>query len=449
MNSTAQWPSPGRAWTMVALLTVAYVVSYVDRYILGLLIEPIKADLTLSDEQIGYLIGPAFAIFYATMGLPLGWLADRSRRTWLVAAGIALWSLATAASGLAKSYGHLLLARISVGVGEATLSPAAMSMISDSFPPERRGKPVAFYAAALSLGAGIASLISAGVLFWAKSAEGIEVPGLGAVKPWQFAFIVVGLPGVLLSLAFLWLPEPPRQAQQRTPELTGSSFASTFAYVGRNLGTYGGLVMLVCVMTITAYSHGFMPSAFVRTFGWETKTYALVNGLITLAVGPATVALVGIVCDRWRKAGRQDAPFVLLCAGFVVMLPTAALPLQMPSPVAALMLLAVNTMSIGTISAAGMIAWLDIAPAAIRGQLVALYYMVISIAGLGLGPTTVGVLSTRVFGEAHLGHAVSAIPVLYGVLPLLLIPLVRRRYLARMAALVAPPSNERGPGSRT
>ncbi|MEL7027630.1 MAG: MFS transporter, partial [Pseudomonadota bacterium] len=115
--------------TMVALLTVIYVLSFIDRYILGLLIEPIKADLNLTDTQIGLLLGPSFAIFYALMGLPLGWLADRKRRTWIIAVGLGLWSLATALSGLAKSFAHLFLMRIGVGVGEAALSPCAMSLI--------------------------------------------------------------------------------------------------------------------------------------------------------------------------------------------------------------------------------------------------------------------------------------------------------------------------------
>ena len=126
---------------MVIVLTIAYILSFVDRYILGLLIEPIKADLGLTDTQIGYLLGLAFSLFYATMGLPLGYLADRKRRTVLVAAGIAVWSLATAASGLAKNFWHMFIARMTVGAGEATLSPCAMSMISDSFPREKRGPP--------------------------------------------------------------------------------------------------------------------------------------------------------------------------------------------------------------------------------------------------------------------------------------------------------------------
>lgn len=173
------YPSSGTAWFLVIMLTVAYILSFIDRYILGLLIEPIKADIGLTDEQIGWVIGPAFAVFYATMGLPVGWLVDRKRRMWIVAVGVSIWSLATAASGLAKSFGHLFLTRMIVGVGEATLSPSAMSMIADSFPPEKRGKPISVYVAALSLGSGLASLIGGGVLIWAKTTEFVAVPVFG------------------------------------------------------------------------------------------------------------------------------------------------------------------------------------------------------------------------------------------------------------------------------
>ena len=161
------YPTSARAWTMVSLLTPAYVVSFVDRYILGLLIDPIKADLGLSDLQMGLLLGPAFGIFYATMGLPLGFLADRSRRTWIVAAGITIWSAATAFSGLAKNFAQMFVARLSVGVGEATLSPCAMSLISDSFPEDRRGKPIAMYSSAISVVSALAALLGAAVLTWA------------------------------------------------------------------------------------------------------------------------------------------------------------------------------------------------------------------------------------------------------------------------------------------
>ncbi len=425
------YPTANAAWTMVTLLTLAYIFSFVDRYILGLLIEPIKADLGLSDEQIGYLLGPAFALFYATIGVPLGWLADRARRTWIVAAGIALWSLATASSGFARGFGGLFVARMSVGVGEATLSPSAMSMISDSFPPEKRGTPIGVYSAALSLGAGIASLIGAAVLGWAKVSAGMSFPVLGAVKPWQFAFIAVGLPGLLIAIGFLLLPEPPRRHGPGNAQ--AARFGATIALVTKRFGAFGGMTALVAVMTIIAYSQGFNPAAFARTYGWEAKDYALVNGLIIMVVGPATVYSAGAIIDRWRKGGTPDAAFRALMIGFVAMLPASAVPLFMPTPVLAFVMLAISSIAIGTVTAAGIIALLDITPGASRATIVSLYYMMISVAGLGLGPTTVGVLSTRVFGEANLRAAVGAVPLLFGLVPLLLLPLIARAYRAQLA----------------
>jgi len=428
----APYPSARHGWSLTILLTLAYILSYVDRSILGLLIEPIKADIALSDEQMGYLIGPAFALFYATIGLPMGWLADRSRRTWLVAGGVALWSLATVASGMARSFGHLLLARMSVGVGEAVLSPCAMSIIGDSFAPEKRGKPVAVYSTALSLGAGIASLIGAGVLAWAKTSDGLVLPLFGAVSAWQAAFLAVGLPGMLLALPFLLLAEPPRQQASQAVE---RDFRAMLAYVGGHWPAFAGLIALVAVLTVTAYSHGFMASAFARRFGWQVQDYALVNGIMTLTLGPTTVAAIGVLCDRWREAGRDDAPFRLLSLGFVAMVLASSTALLMPVGWAALALLGLTTMAMGVVTSTGIIALLDITPAAIRGQVVAIYYMTISIAGLGLGPTTVGLLSTRLFGEANLHLAVAAVPAIFGLVPLLLLRPIGNAYRAEKAAV--------------
>lgn len=435
------YPSSRSGWALTILLTLAYILSYVDRSILGLLIEPIKADLSLSDAEISLIMGPAFGLVYAISGLPLGWAADRTRRTWLISAGVTLWSLATAASGLARDFWHLFAARMGVGVGEAVLSPCAMSLIADSFPPERRGKPVAVYSAALSLGAGIASLVGAAVLVWAKSDEGFVLPLVGAVSAWQFAFFAVGVPGLVLALAFLFMPEPPRQLVTESGKSRGG-FGPTMAYVWSRRGAFLGTTAMVAVMTCIAYSHGFMPSVFVRSYGWEAKDYAVANAVITLALGPATVAAIGVLADRWRKAGQSDAPFRLLVAAFLVMVPAAIAQPIMPSAWLSLACVALTTLAIASVTAAGIIALLDIAPANARGQIVALYYMTISIAGLGLGPTTVGFLSTSVFGEDRLGLAVAAVPLLYGLIPALLIGLVGRAWRAQLAEIRNTPAQE-------
>jgi MFS family permease len=423
MGDERSWPRPGAAWSMVALLTVAYLFSYIDRTILGLLIQPIKADLQLSDEQIGWLLGPAFAVFYATMGLPFGWLVDRKRRTWIIAGGIALWSVATAACGLARSFAQLFVARMTVGVGEAVLSPAAFSIIGDSFPPERRGKPIAAYSMAITLGTGLASLIGAGVLAWAKNRPELALPGYGPIAPWQATFLAVGLPGLLVALAFLFRRDPPRQAAAAADaDLAGNGMGDTLRYVGARWTTYVTFVSLMCVVTIVAYSHGFLPATFERTWGWAPETYAARTGIATLLIGPATYLVAGWLSDRWTAQGIADAPLR------IVLMPTAW---------GAFAILCLNTVALGAASATGVTALLSITPAAIRGQVVALYYMAISLTGLLLGPTTVGMLSTRVFGEDDIRYAMATLPVLYGLVPLLIVPFTWRRYRAQMQRLGA------------
>jgi len=428
----SRYPSSRYAWYMVVLLTIAYIFSFVDRYILGLLIEPIKADLQISDTQIGLLLGPAFAIFYATMGLPLGWLADRKRRTWIVGIGVALWSAATAASGLAKNFGHLFIARMSVGVGEATLSPCTMSMISDSFPKDRRARPIAFYTMALSLGAGIASLVSAGVLQWAKTVPSIELPLVGVVAPWQFTFIIVGLPGLVLALLMFTLREPKRQINVEDPERVGSqnnNLADMLRHIARHWKVFLPFVAVFSYMTVLAYSQGWGAPMFKRTWGWEASQYATVNAIVLLAVGPVTVNFAGWLSDRWTGRGLKDAPLRIALIGVVVMIISGVAAPLMPSPWLAMGLYGVNTIGIAMTSAVGVTALLNISPAAMRAQIVAFYYMCISLAGLMLGPTTIALLNDNVFGEAGIRYSMALLPALYGLPIILMAGMIRRNYL--------------------
>ena len=143
--SSSDYPKPGYAWYVVVLLTIAYVISFIDRQFINLVVEPIKADLDISDTQISLLMGFAFGIFYTIMGIPLGRMSDRYNRRWIITIGISLWCVMTASCGLARNYAQLFLARIGVSVGEAALSPAALSIISDYFPKEKRILPLGFY----------------------------------------------------------------------------------------------------------------------------------------------------------------------------------------------------------------------------------------------------------------------------------------------------------------
>ena len=421
-----EYPPGGRAWYMVGLLTIAYVVSFVDRNILGLLIDPIKADLGLSDLQIGLVLGPAFAIFYATMGLPLGYLADRRRRTWIVAAGVAVWSAATAFSGLARNFVQLFIARMSVGVGEATLSPCAMSLIADSYPEERRGKPIAVYSSAISLGSGLAALLGAGVLAWANSNEQTVLPLVGSVTAWQLAFIVVGLPGLLLSLLFLGLPEPKRilaGAQQAHAHL-----GHMFAHVGQHAAIYLSFVSIFCCMTIIAYSHGWLAVTFDRTWGWPVEKYALANGITLIILGPAAVNFAGWLSDRYTARGYKDAPLRIAVAGLLLCLPPCVVGPLLGDPWLAFGVLAFGNIGIAFISATGVTALLNIVPPRIRAQTVALYYMAISLTGLMFGPTLVGALNDWVFGVDGVRYSVALLPLVFGAPVAALTPVTLRLY---------------------
>ncbi|MEM1230951.1 MAG: MFS transporter [Pseudomonadota bacterium] len=419
------YPPAGRAWLMVGVLTVAYVVSFVDRQILNLLIDPIKADLGLTETQIGWLMGPAFGFFYAIMGLPLGYLADRKRRTWIVGVGVALWSAATAFSGMAKSFWQMFMARISVGVGEATLSPCAMSLITDSFPEERRGKPIAFYSSAISLGFGIAGLVSAAVLGWAKTVEGIEVPVLGEVKPWQFAFLVVGLPGLLLAIVFFFMPEPRRILDN--PEQKPGNLVDMFAHVGKNWALYVCFVSVFCTMTIIAYSQGWSAVTFSRTHGWDVAQFAALNGVFTLLLGPASVNFAGWLSDRWTTAGMTDAPMRIALLGLILAVPPSIGWSLIPWDWGSFAMYQLTTPGIAFISATGVTALLKIVPGRIRAQTVALYYLLISIIGT-LGPLLVGIFNDRLFSAEEVRYSVALIPAIVGIPVLLLAPLTLKLY---------------------
>ena len=188
------------AWYTVGVLTLAYLFSYIDRQILSLMVGPIKRDLGLTDTQFSLLHGLAFAIFYTLLGIPIARLADNRNRRTLIAIGVALWSLATAAGGLARNFGQLFAARVAVGVGEAALSPAAYSMLADRFPGDRLGKAICIYSSGVFIGIGLSFIIGGILVAGLEAAGGLMVPLLGTLTPWQATFLIVGRPGLLVAV---------------------------------------------------------------------------------------------------------------------------------------------------------------------------------------------------------------------------------------------------------
>lgn len=229
-------PSPSRSWYTVGVLGLAYTISYIDRQVISLLIGPIREDLQISDTEISLLYGVAFGVLYALLGLPLGWLADRTNRRNLISVGIAAWSAMTMLCGKANSFGGLFLARVGVGVGEAALSPAAYSLIADLFPRERLGRALGTYSSGVYVGIGLAFLFGGALITLFEGIGDIDLGVLGTFKPWQATFFAVGAPGLLVALLVLTLTEPNRSVKAQEG---GATVQETIRYLTRNAKTYG------------------------------------------------------------------------------------------------------------------------------------------------------------------------------------------------------------------
>lgn len=391
------WPAPRVAWYAVALLSLAYVLSYLDRIVINLLVVPIQADLGINDTQFGMLQSLAFGIFYTVMALPLGRLADARDRRFIVAGGIALFSLFTALSGLARTYAQLFCARIGVGVGEASLTPSAYSMLSDLFPPERLGRAIGTFTMSAFIGTGLAYIGGGAVIDWLTTVGDVAVPGLGTFAPWQMAFILVGLPGLLVAPLMLTVREPLRRGGSQAGSVP---LQTVLAEVARRRSTLGWLFAGFSMVTLSGYASAvWTPAFFIRAYGWEPGQIGLWYGLIYLTFGTSGALFGGWLCDRLTARGVLDAPVRVAAFGYLGTGLFGGLAPLMPTPELALVLFVPATfLATLPFPLAGTSIQL-ITPNRLRGQVSALYMLVINVVGLGLGPLIVGAFTDYVFTE--------------------------------------------------
>lgn len=395
--------SSGRAWYTVGVLLVAYIFSIMDRQILTLLVDPIQRSLGVNDTLIGLLHGFTFAAFYAVAGLPIARVIDRGDRRWIIAVGIAIWSVATAAGGLASEYWHLLLARIAVAVGEAVLLPGAVSLLADLFSPLERGRAMGAFGAAGPLGSGI-GLIAGGLLLAAYTASQPVLPLLGAIEPWRATFIAVGLPGVIVAAAMLTIPEPRKRKRGAGPVAMGTAPDVPVALVGTYLRGNGRTIASLFIGAGFFYTGvyawaGWAPTFFVREFGWSYPQIGKVFGLTLAVAGPAGALLGTWLGDRWRRRGFAHG-YLLVALTAAVGLTTAAsaMVLANSATVAATFLVLSAGFSF-FLFGAGPAAIAQIAPGRIRAQLTALYTGGLNLLGAGLGPVAVGALTDYVMDD--------------------------------------------------
>ncbi|MBZ9649128.1 MFS transporter [Sphingobium sp. 3R8] len=380
---TGTSPSRKSAYVALFVLMLSYLLSYVDRTALGVLQEPIKQELGLSDWQLGLLSGPAFALLYSIVGLPLARLSEHRNRSVILAACLVLWSVMTMVCGLARTYAQMLLARVGVSIGEAGGTPAAHSLIADLFPSKERGRALAFY----SFGAPAGAFLGAVTAGWLAHHYG-----------WRTAFIMLGPPGFVLAIAVIWLvPQLQRgrldvnagQAQDDAPPPPFSAVLKVFFSnpVLRHSAAGAALIVLVGYGIAS-----FLPSFLIRRYGLDIGAVGLISGLVNgVGAGVGTLAS-GFAADRfgarnvrfysWLPAIMVTAAAPCFILGFLSSTLAVAVPLLM-----------IATLAIFTYLAPTFAQMHNMIDARMRATASSIMYLIMNLIGLGIGPPLIGLIS--------------------------------------------------------
>ena len=402
-NETIPYPNPLYSWYVVFVLLLAYILAFVDREIIALLVPDIKASLQISDTQMSLLLGGAFAVFYTFFGVAIAWFADRGNRRWLIFWGVVFWSLMTAACGFATSYAALFLARVGVGAGESALNPSAMSILKDYFPPDKIGRAIGLYTAGVSSDSGIALIFGGAIYPKLKEIGPVELPLLGWHEPWQLMFIYVGLPGLLIALLILTIKEPIRREFLVSGiKPIASPVNQTLAYLLKRWRAFLVLFFALSGLAIMAYGIGFwIPEFLRRTYNLtpeELGYWIQWRGVITIVFGLTGVLIGGFLSDWFQK--RYEDGYVRVCLlAFVVMATGYCLFTLMPTPLLSVLFLIPATIGAAAPTAAGAAAVVAIAPPTMRAQVVAFYYFVLNAVGFFIGPTAVAMVTDYYFAD--------------------------------------------------
>lgn len=392
--------TPRYAWYVVGVLLLLNVSSFIDRQVMFLLNTPIKEDLGLTDTQMGLLLGPAFATTFAFSVFIVGRMADRRSRPAIIAWGVAAWSLMCMASGVANTYGQLFASRVGVGIGEATLSPAAASLIADYFPPENLATGMSVFTSGVFIGAGLAYFIGGTVIEAVSGLEPWRLPFFGEIRDWQRVFIFVGVPGLLLALLALTIREPRRERAVNAPPVHAFTVPEIVAWLkrhGRAYTTFGTGVSVFAVVNFGTAA--WFPAFFQRSHDWSLGKVGVLMGGATALFGFLGVIWGGRLADHFRSRGRQDGNLIVLIIAATISI-IIAFPLYLTNsePVLIASLIVTNIVAAAPFGAAAA-AMQEMSPKPMRGQAAALLVFLLNFVGNGLGPPVVALVTDNVFRD--------------------------------------------------
>jgi len=406
-KSKKRWPNK-YAWFVVSLLLLAYTLSFIDRTIINLLVDPIRSDLQISDTQVSLLMGFSFVLFYVSLGIPIARLADRYSRRNIIIIAVVFWSIMTALCGFAKTFVMLFLARIGVGAGEAGLSPAAYSLISDYFPSNRVCRAISIYSVAVPLGTGLAYIIGASLISAMSSWDTMTLPFIGEMKPWQLIFVIVSLPAVILVPLLTLISEPERKGVHKDyiAESKGTADNASGLIAFMRLRRKVILGHLLGFSLISAADYAFLswvPTFYFRVRGISLEETGVMFGLAYIIFGAAGLVVGARLSELMQSKGLHDAIFRISAWVASLLFVFIWLIILLPhywSYVALIVYIFLISVPWGI--AAGAIQLFT--PNQYRAQLSALYLFSVSLAGMTIGPTGVALITDFFFqNDAKVG----------------------------------------------
>lgn len=396
-------PVPPKAYYTLFVLGVVILFTVLDRQILALMIEPIKQDYGISDTQAALLLGAAFSLTYAVAGLPIARIADSTNRRNLIAICTAFWSLMTVACGLAQNYTHLFLARMGIGIGEAGYGPATWSMVTDIFPREKVAMATGTLAIGAQLGMGLALVIGGGAYALVAHLPPIDVPLIGEIKAWHWPFIIVGFPGVLWAMV-VWatIDEPKRTGEKLLVgrKRTAIPVKEVARYMASDWRAYTAIIGGSCLAALFSLgSLQWMPTLFIREYGWSLTKVGLVQGILTMIVGPLGLLAGGKISEIVTLRGVPGANLRIVLAATMITVPLAITFPLIPNPWVMLSVYGITIFVAGVKGGPGIAAMQLITPNRMRAQVGAVSLFSANVIAFALGPLIVALFTDYLFSD--------------------------------------------------
>ncbi|NLR73181.1 MFS transporter [Novosphingobium sp. ERN07] len=397
------------AWRATAVLTLLYWFGTLDRQVAALLIPLIKADMQLTDLQISMIQGLAFGLFFMLMSPVMGWLVDRYSRRMILFVGVVGWSVSAVCSGLTRSFWGLFAARAGVGGCEASINPTAYAMLSELYPPSKLSLPLSLFVMGGNLGSGMSFLLGGAVIAWVAASPPLVLPFVGTLAGWQIAFVITGLPGLLLAPLLFTIPESRQHLDRQSQPATNTTFADLFRHYRRFPFFYfahglGFALIMAFVVGLQSWNATFLS----RHHAWELSTIGYWMGLCQVGSALLGLAVHGWAVDKLFSSGRRDAHLTYFAVMCVLAFPFAIAAYVVDSGAAMLALYSVAYFCIMAFASVGPAALQIATPVKLRGKASSVYMVGVSIIGTILGPIVVATFTDKLFGdEAALGSSMA------------------------------------------